>query len=61
MKTGEGIYLTHVLKALSLNNVTSPGRIAFIISRRLGLFNIRGLTFGHELCLNIANLSSRMR
>ena len=25
------------------------GRIAFIISRGLGLFNIRGLTFGREI------------
>jgi hypothetical protein len=50
MKTGGGTYLTHVLEALSLIGVTPPGRITYIIiCWRSGLFNIRGLTFGHSV------------
>jgi hypothetical protein len=35
--------------ALSLNDVTPPGRIAYIIGGRVGLLKIRGLPFGHKL------------
>jgi hypothetical protein len=34
--------------ALSLNSVTPTGHITMIIYWCAGIFNIRGLTFGHE-------------
>jgi hypothetical protein len=41
--------------ALSLNSVTPTGHINNIIYWCAGIFNIRGLTFGHELRLNVAS------
>ena len=35
--------------ALSLNSVTPTGHITMIIYWCAGIFNIRGLTFGHDL------------
>jgi len=35
--------------ALSLNSVTPTGHITMIIYWCAGIFNIRGLTFGHVL------------
>ena len=35
--------------ALSLNSVTPTGHITIIIYWSVGIFNIRGLTFGHDL------------
>jgi len=35
--------------ALSLNSVTPTGHITMIIYWCVGIFNIRGLTFGHGL------------
>jgi hypothetical protein len=35
--------------ALSLNSVTPTGHITIIIYWCVGIFNIRGLTFGHDL------------
>jgi hypothetical protein len=35
--------------ALSLNSVTPTGHITIIIYWCVGIFNIRGLTFGHGL------------
>jgi hypothetical protein len=35
--------------ALSLNSVTPTGHITIIIYWCIGIFNIRGLTFGHDL------------
>jgi len=37
--------------ALSLNSVTPTGHITMIIYWCVGIFNIRGLTFGHDLSL----------
>ena len=38
--------------ALSLNSVTPTGHINNIIYWCAGIFNIRGLTFGHNLSLS---------
>jgi hypothetical protein len=38
--------------ALSLNSVTPTGHITIIIYWCIGIFNIRGLTFRHDLSLS---------
>ena len=42
--------------ALSLNSVTPTGHITIIIYWCVGIFNIRGLTFGHGLGSWVAGL-----
>jgi len=44
--------------ALSLNSVTPTGHITMIIYWCVGIFNIRGLTFGHDL--SIRHTQSRL-
>ena len=39
--------------ALSLNSVTPTGHINDIIYWCAGIFNIRGLTFGHDLDIRV--------
>jgi len=43
--------------ALSLNSVTPTGHITIIIYWCAGIFNIRGLTFGHDLDSQVAGTS----
>jgi hypothetical protein len=43
--------------ALSLNSVTPTGHITIIIYWCVGIFNIRGLTFGHDLDSQVAGTS----